>query len=142
MFIDKIVSLGFTFGNADLGIIGQAGIPKVQKGKPLTFVNFDTVADIWHTFTGCKYPCTGSYGLDYPVANGAATAGDPKDFDSTEIGYGLFYSPASGQFGGDKSPQQALQDGLYATFTPTQNGVYTLYCRIHPAMRGAFEVVG
>jgi plastocyanin len=139
--VDKIVSLGFTFGNADLGLIGQTGIPRVKLGKPLTFYNFDTVADVWHTFTGCKYPCTGAYGLDYPLANGAASAGDVRDFDSTEIGYGLFFSPASGQFGGDKPFQQALQDGFYATFTPTQTGIYSLYCRIHPAMRGAFKVV-
>jgi len=140
--ISQIVSFGFTFGNADFGLIGQTGIPRVRKNQPVTFVNFDTAADIWHTFTRCKYPCTGAYGLDYPVADGGGGNTGLMDFDSTEVGYGLFFSPASGQIGGEnKSYQQALQDGLFWKFTPKETGVYTLYCRIHPSMRGAFEVV-
>ena len=140
--VDSIVSLGFTFGNAGFGLIDQTGIPKVRKGKPVTFWNFDTAADIWHTFTRCKEPCTGGYGLDYPVANGSTGLADTMDFDSTEVGYGLFFSPASGQIGGEnKTYDKALQDGLFWKFTPQQTGVYTMYCRIHPSMRGAFEVV-
>jgi hypothetical protein len=140
--VDSIVSLGFTFGNADFGLIGQTGIPKVMLGKPVTFWNFDTVADIWHTFTRCKEPCTGAYGLDYPTADGSVGTADTMDFDSTEIGYGLFFSPASGQIGGNnKSYPEAVQDGLFWKFTPQKTGVYTMYCRIHPSMRGAFEVV-
>ena len=141
-FVSQIVSLGFTYGNADTGVIGVTGIPKVHLGQKLTFINFDTVADVWHTFTRCKEPCSGAYGLDYPTANGGVGTTDQMDFDSTEVGYGLFFSPASGQIGGsNKSTQQAAQDGLFATFTPTETGVYTLYCRIHPSMRGAFAVV-
>ena len=140
--VDQIVSLGFTFGNADFGLISQTGIPRVQKGRPVTFWNFDTALDIWHTFTRCKEPCTGAYGLDYPVADGSGGTADTMDFDSTEIGYGLFFSPASGQIGGNnKTHPEALQDGLFWKFTPQQAGTYTLYCRIHPSMRGAFEVV-
>ena len=143
-WVSQIVSLGFTYGNADLYMVGRTGIPKVHLNQPVTFVNFDTVGDVWHTFTRCKYPCNGTYGLDYPTANGGTGTGssDLMDFDSTEVGYGLFFSPASGQFGGSQAPQQALKDGLFATFTPTQTGVYTLYCRIHPSMRGVFAVVG
>lgn len=140
-FVSQIVSANFTYGTADMGVVGATGIPKVHVGKPLTFVNFDTVADIWHTFTSCRVPCTGSYGLDYPTAYGVG-AKNGADFDSTEIGYGLFFSPASGQLGGNNKPlQQALQDGTYATFTPTVPGLYTFYCRIHPSMRGVFDAV-
>jgi plastocyanin len=64
------------------------------------------------------------------------------DFDSTEIGYGLFFSPASGQLGDeDKSTEEAVQDGLYWDFKPTRPGTYTFFCRIHPSMRGAIRVV-
>jgi plastocyanin len=137
-FVSQIVSANFTYGTADMAVVGVTGIPKVHVGKPVTFVNFDTVADIWHTFTSCRVPCTGTYGLDYPTAYGVGqNAG--ADFDSTEIGYGLFFSPASGQIGGqNKSFGQALKDGLYATFTPSVPGTYTFYCRIHPSMRGVF----
>ena len=140
--VDQIVSLGFTFGNADLGVIGQTGLPQLKAGKEARFWNVDTAADVWHTFTRCKEPCTGSYGLDYPLADGGAGPTDAMDFDSTEIGYGLFFSPASGQIGGNnKSTGEALQDGLFWSFKPSTPGVYSLYCRIHPFMRGAFEVV-
>jgi plastocyanin len=64
------------------------------------------------------------------------------DFDSSEIGYGVFFSPASGQLGDEDKPMdEAARDGLYWEFKPTKPGVYTFYCRIHHAMRGAFEVV-
>ena len=53
----------------------------------------------------------------------------------------MFFSPASGQLGGpNKSTQEALQDGLFWDFTPSQTGTYSLYCRIHPFMRGVFGV--
>jgi hypothetical protein len=140
-FVSQIAAVDFTYGPADMGVVGATGIPKVALNQPLTFVNFDTVADVWHTFTSCRNPCTGSYGLDYPRAYGAGDR-NGADFDSTEIGYGLFFSPASGQlFGDNKSTDKALQDGLYATFTPHVTGTYTFYCRIHPSMRGVFDVV-
>jgi plastocyanin len=134
---------GFTYGLADLGVAATNGIPQVKVGEPVTFWNFDTFANIWHTVTRCATPCTGDTGLDYPIADGGI--GSPKDkmdFDSTEIGYGLFFSPASGQLGDeDKPTEEALQDGLFWTFTPTDTGVYTFYCRIHHGMRGVIEVV-
>ena len=133
----------FTYGPADMGVIGQTGIPRVQVGEPVRFWNTDTFLNIWHTVTRCKEPCTGPTGLDYPMADGGT--GSPKDtmdFDSTEMGYGLFFSPASGQLGDDdKSTEEALQDGLYWDFVPSRTGKYTFFCRIHPQMRGAIKVV-
>jgi hypothetical protein len=140
--VSQLVSVGFTYGAADLGVIGQTGIPRLMVNKPATFYNVDSPLDIWHTWTRCKEPCSGATGIAFPIANGSAGLGDGMDFDSTEIGYGLFFSPASGQFGSsNKTPGEALKDGLYWQFTPTQTGVYSLFCRIHPFMRGAFEVV-
>jgi hypothetical protein len=142
---DEIVSVGFTYGNADLGVIEAMGMPQVRKDQPVRLWNADTVGRIWHTYTRCAYPCNGPKDMNYPRADGGR--GDPDDvmdFDSNEIGYGTFFEPASGQFPpsySGKSPQQAVRDGLYTEFTPTETGVYTFFCRIHKSMRGAFEVV-
>ena len=98
---------------------------------------------IWHTVTRCKEPCTGATGLDYPLADGArGSTPDTMDFDSGEIGYGVFFSPASGQLGEtqDRTRRQ-VADGAYWDFTPTRTGTYTFFCRIHHAMRGAIKVV-
>lgn len=133
---------GFTYGQADMGVIGATGIPRVKAGQPVTFWNADTAANIWHTVTRCKEPCTGATGLDYPTANGSTGPNDAMDFDSSEIGYGVFFSPASGQLGDeDKSTEEAAQDGLFWTFKPKETGVYAFYCRVHPSMRGAIKVV-
>ena len=133
----------FTYGPADIGIIGQTGLPTVKVGETVRFWNTDTFLNIWHTVTRCKEPCTGPTGLDYPMADGGnGSTKDEMDFDSTEMGYGLFFSPASGQLGDeDKSTEEALQDGLYWEFSPTRTGDYSFFCRIHPSMRGAIRVV-
>ncbi|MGH2760119.1 MAG: hypothetical protein ACRDKJ_11235 [Actinomycetota bacterium] len=132
---------GFTYGLADMGVIAANGIPRLKVGQPARFWNVDTTANVWHTVTRCKEPCTGRTGLDYPVANAGRGKGDPMDFDSTEVGYGLFFSPASGQIGGDKPIDEAVRDGLYWEFTPKQKGTFSFFCRVHPAMRGAIKVV-
>jgi hypothetical protein len=137
-----IVSAAFTYGNADMSVIDTLGLPVLRKGEPARFWNYDTAARVWHTFTRCAYPCTGGKNMHYPIADGGlGDADDVMDFDSNEIGYGTFFEPAAGQLPPDnKSPQQTVQDGLYWEFTPTEEGVYTFFCRIHRGMRGAFLV--
>ena len=138
----EIVSTGFTYGNADMGVIGQTGLPLLKKGQPVRLWNYDTAARIWHTYTRCAAPCTGTKDMAYPMADGGTgSPDDVMDFDSNEIGYGTPFEPASGQIGGEKSEDQTLRDGLYSEFTPTQTGTYTFFCRIHKSMRGAFKVV-
>ncbi|MCW2570717.1 MAG: hypothetical protein JWO88_775, partial [Frankiales bacterium] len=107
------------------------------------FWNEDATARIWHTFTRCKAPCTGETGVDYPIANGGSGRfGDPMDFDSGEIGYGLLFEPSKSQLGGnDPYDEKWVQDATYWTFTPKQAGTFTFWCRIHPSMRGAVKVV-
>ena len=140
--IQQIVAAGFSYGVADFGVIGQAGLPAVKKGEKLTFVNADSFVRVPHTFTRCAAPCTGVTGVDYPVPNGGnGRVDDVMDFDSTQIGYGLPWDQGSGQFGGDKPVFEAVQDGAYWEFTPTRVGTYTFFCRVHPAMRGAFAVI-
>jgi hypothetical protein len=141
--VTDIHSAGFTYGEADLGVIGQTGIPLLKLDKPARFWNEDAVARIWHTYTRCRLPCTGATGVDYPTADGGSGQfGDPMDFDSGEIGYGLLFEPAKSQVGGnDPYDGKWVQDATYWTFTPKKTGTYTFWCRIHPSMRGAFKVV-
>jgi hypothetical protein len=141
---DEIVSVGFTYGNADMGTISALGIPLLKKGEPARFWNADTTGRIWHTFTRCALPCTGPTDMAYPIADGGS--GDPDDhmdFDSAEIGYGTMFEPANGQVpnSSGKSPDQIARDGLFWEFTPDEEGVYAFYCRIHHNMRGAFKVI-
>lgn len=141
-FVTDIQMPFFTYGQADMGVIGQTGIPRVRVGDTVRFWNTDTFLNIWHTVTRCAEPCTGTTGLDYPLADGSRGPNDKMDFDSTEMGYGVFFSPASGQLGDDdKSTEEALRDGLYWDLKTTKPGVYSFFCRIHPGMRGAIKVV-
>ena len=137
--MSQITISNFTYGVADLGVVNQMGIPKVKLHEPLTFYNADSAADIYHSVTACKAPCDGVTGLDYPLANAGP---GPMNFDSMDIGWGLFFTPAKGQFGSqNKTWDQAVRDGAYWTFKPTKTGVYTFFCRIHPFMRGVIKVV-
>ena len=141
--LNEIRSVGFTYGEADLAVIGTTGVPRVKKGEAVRLWNYDTAARIWHTFTRCKEPCTGPTKINYPIADGGSgSADDLMDFESMEIGYGLFWEPAKSQIGGSKSyNDQWVKDGLYWDFTPSETGTYSFFCRIHPGMRGAFKVV-
>lgn len=142
--VSDIVSAGFTYGNADLGVVGAAGIPRLVKGETARFWNYDSAARIWHTFTRCEEPCNGPTTVNYPIANGGnGSPDDEMDFDSAQIGYGFLFEPAKSQIGGggETYGPSFVQDALYWEFTPTETGTFTFYCRIHPGMRGAFEVV-
>jgi hypothetical protein len=97
----------------------QARPPTVKKGESLQFVNVDQQANIRHSVTTCKYPCNGRYVSNYPWADGR--------WDSGTLGY----DPIDG---GTPNP---------ASSTPTDLpvGKYAYFCRIHPFMRGEFQVV-
>jgi plastocyanin len=125
----------FTFGESDFGVISVAGVPRVRQGSTLTFWNADASQYMPHTATACGFPCTGPTTVDYPISNGSYATLQPNgtysvggqvDFDSSELAYGL--GPAN-------RASWALGTGSMPL------GVYTYYCRIHPTMRGAFEVV-
>jgi hypothetical protein len=123
--VDRIDMAAFTYGVADFNVVNAAGVPQVKKNTPLKFTNLDTFDYMWHTATSCAYPCTGPTTVDYPIANGGnGTAGDVMDFDSSELGVGLY-------------PAQRVD----WTLTPNRAGTFTFFCRIHPSMRGAFQVV-
>lgn len=141
--VTSIHSVGFTYGQADFGVIGSQGIPRVKLGKPVQFVNEDAAARIWHTFTRCKEPCTGPTKINYPLADGGKGPKDHMDFESLEIGFGLVWEPAKTQVGQRNEPYDHnwAKDAFVWEFTPNRTGTFTFWCRIHPSMRGAFQVV-
>jgi plastocyanin len=102
---------------------GAVAVPRVKRGTAINFYNLDAAASIFHTVTACAFPCNGPAGISYPLANGAV------DFDSLELGYGPPGVTAA-----------ANRGDFRLDTTPLQPGAYTYFCRVHPFMRGAFEV--
>jgi hypothetical protein len=125
----------FTYQPGDLSTTNTgatAGVPVVPLGQTLTFVNEDAAADVYHTITTCAYPCSGATGLSFPLANGATNRNRSVEFDSAELGYGPPIGPAKNSATWDLpvTPANGFKPGEVVTY----------YCRIHPFMRGAFEV--
>jgi hypothetical protein len=126
----------FIYMSGDLNPRGSRRcVPTVKEGQSISFVNEDAsplpagipglapssayLNSIFHTITGCRYPCTFGTGISYPLANG------PVSFSSGELGDG---SPAIGT-------------RRWSTPANLRPGTYTYFCYIHPFMRGAFRVV-
>jgi plastocyanin len=119
----KVAIEGFVYGQGDLGLTGRRGRPaRVRQGRGLTFVNRDARRTIYHTVTACKAPCNRSTGIAYPLANGKV------DFDSGELGFG------------PRGFTAAANRDRWTTPRDLKPGTYTYFCRVHPFMRGAFEV--
>jgi plastocyanin len=116
---NPITIAGFEYAAGDMADTGP--LPEVKAGQPLNFLNQDAPigVGIWHTITACKAPCNGATGIAYPIANG------PVAFDSGELGDAG--APTAGRV-------------TWSTPTNLPPGVYTYFCRIHPFMRGAFQV--
>jgi hypothetical protein len=128
--VDTIHSAAFIYAPGDLGLGSTPMLPRVLQGSTLRFVNEDAAANIRHTFTSCAWPCVGEYVSNFPLSDGG-----PKAFDTGKIGN---LDPVDGGVtGSDTLPfAQLVIDP--AKFTV---GKYSYYCRIHPFMRGGFEVV-
>jgi hypothetical protein len=120
-----IAIAGFKFLPGDLTATGAFGQPPVlAPGARLRFGNFDASAQIFHTVTACREPCTASTGVSFPLADGDV------EFDSGQLGYGPNGFTAAAQ-----RPDWYTPKDLPA-------GTYTYFCRVHPFMRGAFRVPG
>ena len=79
---------GFAFGQGDLSSTGPLGRPPVvQSGPAADLRQRRRRADIFHTITACRAPCTATTGIAFPLANGAG------GFDSGELGFGRPASP-------------------------------------------------
>jgi plastocyanin len=112
--------VNFQYQPGDMSLSGAAGQPvQVKQGTSLRFVNLDQAANIRHSVTTCKWPCNGTYVANYPHADGR--------WDSDTLGY----DPIDG---GNPNPVAQTPADLPV-------GKYSYFCRIHPWMRGAFEVV-
>lgn len=129
---NEVVIANFVYAPGDLGAAQTFGIPQVPLGTDLRFWNADG-AVIPHTITTCKYPCLGPTGAAFPLADGETSFGDQIDLDSSELGFGTPYiGPAKQRL--DWTTPVTEEEG----YEPGE--VVTYYCRIHPFMRGAFQV--
>jgi hypothetical protein len=117
---------GFAYVPGDLALPAELGAPpKVSKAAgTLTLVNEDAAMNVRHTFTSCPAPCNGAYVSNYPLPDGG--------FDSDKMGN---VDPIDGGLSGDWYPTYELE------LSAMDTGLYTYFCRIHPWMRGAFEIV-
>jgi plastocyanin len=119
----KVAIRDFVYSRGDLSSTGRRGRPaRVRKGRRLQFVNRDASGTIFHTITACKAPCNRTTGIAYPLANGAV------DFDSRQLGFGPAGFTAAANRDSWRTPRKLAA------------GTYTYFCRVHPFMRGAFEV--
>jgi plastocyanin len=164
-FTDKVTIRNFVYNQGDLSMPGKKGLPpRVRQGQSLEFVNEDDPLTVrFHTITACKAPCNGYGGIRYPLAAGGSV------FDSGQLGYGPTISTIGLYDNGDASvpispvvdvPTAAAnckKDGpsglvkvlakscigttVWKTPTTLSPGTYAYFCRIHPFMRGAFQVV-
>jgi hypothetical protein len=128
----EVAIADFLYLPGDLSTRTTVGIPSVPLGSKLRFNNLEG-GSIYHTITSCKFPCLGQTGSAFPLADGATSQDRQVDFDSSELGIG---TPAIGP------TKQGLDYELEVTreagYQPGE--VVTYFCRIHPFMRGAFEV--
>ena len=129
---NEVAIADFIYAPGDLSLIEMTGVPTVGLGDTLNFRNLDGTA-IYHTITSCRFPCLGPTGTSFPLANGRSSLGRNFDFDSSELGIG---APAIGP------AKQELSWGLPIDRAKgyKKGEIITYFCRIHPSMRGAFEV--
>lgn len=122
----------FVYAPGDLSMVSMTGLPTVKLGSKLRFTNLEGGA-IWHTITTCAFPCLGRTGAAFPLADGRTSKGRPLDLDSAELGVGIPYiGPTAQRL--DWSVPVTREEG----FQPGETVTY--FCRVHPFMRGAFEV--
>ena len=118
-FTSQVLIADFLYVPGDTSLSGDAGaVPRVKAGQSLSFVNVDQAANIRHTVTTCELPCNGAYVANYPWADGI--------WDSGTLGYDAID-------GGSPNPVSSTPKDLAV-------GRYAYFCRIHPWMRGQFEV--
>lgn len=118
---DPISIGGFIYEEGDMRLSAPRNRPPVvSRGQSLTFElsSEDASQEIWHSITSCAPPCNRSTGIAYPIPDGRF------QFDSGQLG--------------DFTP--AVFRRTWETPKNLPVGTYTYFCRIHPAMRGAFRV--
>jgi len=122
----------FQYQPGDMSMISMTGVPTVKLGSDLRFENLEGTT-IYHTATSCAFPCLGPTGASFPISDGRTSSGGQVDFDSSEMGVGLPEIGAAKQspeYNLPVTPEHGFRSG----------DIVTYFCRIHPSMRGAFEV--
>lgn len=120
----------FLYAPGDLSMISMTGIPTATAGQRVTFTNFDTAVDVYHSVTSCAFPCTGPTGTAFPLANGRTSFGRDVDFDSGQLGFGIPEITGAKNSATWDLDLSGYQSGEFVSY----------YCRIHPFMRGVLEV--
>jgi hypothetical protein len=117
---DTVTIANFQYQPGDRALSGRQRAPaRIPQGSRLTFFNADQLLNIRHSVTTCPWPCNGPYVANYPLPDGV--------WDSGTLGFDIVD-------GGSPNPFAATPANL-------KPGKYSYFCRIHPWMRGAFEVV-
>jgi hypothetical protein len=128
----EVLIANFLYAPGDLSTRSSTGIPQVPLGSNLRFSNAEG-AGIYHTVTTCAFPCLGQTGAAFPLADGKTSKGRELDLDSSEVGFGApEIGPAAQRL------DWQLPVTKEAGFEPGETVTY--FCRVHPFMRGAFEV--
>lgn len=126
--------IDFIYTPGDLSTVPTLGTPKVPLGSTLRFTNIDGPG-ILHTITSCKFPCLGPTGGAFPLPDGETSQGRQVELDSGQLGYSV------PEISGAKNVLDWTTPVTeQAGFKPGE--IVTYFCRIHPSMRGAFEVTG
>ena len=129
---NQVAIADFQYTPGDLSTKSTFGVPTVKLGTDLRFTNAEGTS-IYHTVTTCAFPCLGKTGSAFPISNGRTSGGRAVDFDSSELGIGAPYVGATSQ-----KIQWDLPVTPQTGFKPGETVTY--FCRIHPFMRGAFQV--
>ena len=119
---DSVHIAGFIYLPGDRTLTGPLAGPAIFKlGHTITFYNEDqALGSVRHTFTTCAWPCNGQDYANYPLPDGV--------WDSNTLGRDWVD-------GGTENPTATLDT------TTLGVGTYSYFCRIHPWMRGVFEIV-
>lgn len=133
-FTTPIVTItDFAYTPGSRSLTGQFGQPvQVPRGATLTFVNSDVAIGVRHTVTSCEWPCNGPYVANYPQPDGVFDSGKMGNYDPVDGG---LVDADSGALSPELSPvfELATKD--------LEPGLYSIYCRVHPWMRGSIEIV-
>ena len=119
---NRVDIINFVYYPGDRSLAGEQGQPvQVKEGTSLTFYNEDGALDIRHSVTTCAWPCNGRYVANYPLPDGYWDSG--------------VLSPGIDVIDGEHALVQS------STPKTLPVGTYAYFCRIHPWMRGSFQIV-
>ncbi|MFN2614641.1 MAG: hypothetical protein ABR552_07475 [Actinomycetota bacterium] len=140
--VTQIHVAGFTYIPGDLGTsVGPPIVPKIRQGSTVEFVNDDAALNVRHTFTSCAWPCKGTYVSNFPLPNGGPGAFDTGRLGNVDPIDGGLFNDGQDLPGFLTGQQQSDTVPIYTMTVSLPVGMYSYFCRIHPSMRGAFEVI-